>query len=210
MSTQSLIVIDDFHPGAAALRDLVVNQQFKNEVGPDGHTYRNILKLQPGCEVPTLAEQVGLMESLMSKAHGGRKVITKLSFFRLDFQGEPTKSFCHADSICAKYAGILYLNPPEQCFGGTAFWRHKASGLDRLPSDEQIEILGAELHRFHTMMTRETMGADQWDMSGFVGMKFNRFASYPSKIFHSRYPHDSFGESNANGRLVWVTFFDLE
>jgi hypothetical protein len=211
MSTPTIIVIDDFHPDAAALRNMVVSQQFKNEVGPDGETYRNILKLQPGCEVEAMAPQVEAMEKLISAAFNGRKINTKLSFFRLDYAGEPTKSFCHADSICAKHAGILYLNEPDQCQGGTAFWRHIPLGLDMLPTDAQMAIFGSDSPAaIHQTLTAETKNPDRWQQTGFVGMKFNRFAAYPSKMWHSRYPHEAFGESNSTGRLVWVTFFDLE
>lgn len=210
-TTPTLVVADDFHPDPVGLRIHVTGQRFQDEVGPDGETYRNILTVNPNPRTEAI-EAFGLdMNRRISKMHGGRNVLSRLSFFRLDTHEDIVKSFCHADSICAKYAGLLYLNEPDQCFGGTAFWTHLGLDIDRLPSDDQVSIFGSHsLRAFHSMMTAETKNPNSWRQSGFIGMKFNRFISYPSQMFHSRWPHQSFGESNANARLVWVTFFDLE
>ena len=31
----------------------------------------------------------------------------------------------HIDTNEHKYAGVLYLNTPEECNGGTSFWKNK-------------------------------------------------------------------------------------
>jgi hypothetical protein len=210
-TTPTLVVADDFHPDPVGLRIHVTGQRFQDEIGPDGERYRNILTVTPNPRSEALEAFGNDMNQRISKMHNGRKVNTKLSFFRLDMADDVTKSFCHADSICARYAGILYLNEPDQCFGGTALWTHIGLDLDRLPSNDEVSIFGSHsMAQFHSWMTAETKNPAQWRQSGFVAMKFNRFVSYPSKMFHSRWPHQSFGESNANGRLVWVTFYDLE
>jgi hypothetical protein len=47
-------------------------------------------------------------------------------------------------------------------------------------------------------------------MTALLPMRFNRFLTYPTCFFHSRYPFEAFGNAPENGRLVWVCFFDKE
>ncbi len=37
----------------------------------------------------------------------------------------------------ARWVGVLYLNLPEQCRGGTAFYRHRPSDQDRAPLTQE-------------------------------------------------------------------------
>lgn len=195
---QTLIVIDDFLPNPEHVREQVLSQEFKDVIGPDGCPYKNI-----GIDV------VPDLSSKLADAYGRAKIDVKMSFVRIDPEGSETHSFCHADSICATYAALLYLNPSEQCQGGTAFWKHKQTGLDHLPSDAAVKMIGIEPARFHQTMTAETKVQENWEMVGFVGMKFNRLISYSSKTWHSRLPHASFGKKKENSRIVQVVFFDL-
>lgn len=191
----TLLVKDDFTEEAKDIRDSVIKDGFKEEVGPDGFTYTGISKI----EVPNLVNKVGDMVDDFEM---------KMSFFRLNLKGEMPHSFVHSDEICADWAGLLYLNPEEQSKGGTAFWKHKIMRWDKLPSDETVDDLGLTQEEFGTKLNEDWKNQDMWEMSGFMGMKFNRFLIYPTKMFHSRYPHEGFGDNADNGRLVWVCFFN--
>src|SRR5262245_36217199 len=52
----------------------------------------------------------------------------------------------HFDAFC-DVAGVLYLSRPEDCQGGTSFWRHRRSGLEYAPrrADPRLPAL---LERF--------------------------------------------------------------
>ena len=128
----------------------------------------------------------------------------RLSFFRIARKGndEPT-AYIHADNaVPAAYAGVLYLTPDNLAHGGTAFWRHRELNWGRLPDFVPTELadrLNAD-------------GRDElaWERNGLVRMKFNRFVTYPTNAFHSRYPLEGFGSDADDARLTYVCFFDLE
>lgn len=191
------IVVENFAPDALEVREAVVTGPFGTKRGPDGADYNGISDYP----VPHWFERLG--EVLK------QTVIPRLSCFRLNLKGELPYSWVHADSICARYAGVLYLNTPEQCAGGTAFWRHAALGMTYLLSAEELAAHGMNGDAFHRLMTREWKDPSAWEQVGFMPMQFNRFLTYPTQFFHSRYPWEGFGTGPADGRLIWACFYDL-
>jgi hypothetical protein len=188
---------DDFAPDAAEVRQSVISSPFNSQQGPDGATYTGI------SDYP-----VPYWPKLIEKAIGA-EIEPKLSCFRINYAGEMPHSWVHSDDICAKYASVLYLNPPEQCQGGTAFWKHEGLQIDRLPSKEQLTQGGFHADWFYDMMTREWKELKWWKQTGFVPMLWNRLITYPTSLFHSRFPFEGFGTTPADGRLIWICFYDL-
>jgi hypothetical protein len=137
----------------------------------------------------------------------GYQIVPRLSCFRLNLAGELPHSWVHSDDICAEYASVLYLNLPEQCAGGTAFWTH-AGGMSRLLSAAELRACDIEESSYHAWMTTEWKNLSRWQQSGFVPMQFGRFITYRTSYFHSRYPFEGFGKTAADGRLIWVCFYD--
>lgn len=192
-----ILKFDDFASDAAQIRSAVIHGGFSTERGPDGAMYTGISTYP----VPQWFERINnLLEG---------SIIPKLSCFRLNLQGEFPHSWVHSDDICAKYASILYLNEPDQCFGGTAFWKHKELKIDRLPSKEELKHNGADPDSFYKQIEHDWKVVDLWKMERFVGMRWNRFITYSTSLFHSRYPFSAFGDSPSNGRLIWICFYDL-
>lgn len=182
------IQVDDFARDLEQVREAVISCGFSTVTGPDGAEYTNVSSYQA-------FHWYGHIEREL-----GRKIDVKLSGFRLNLAGELPHSWVHADSICAKYATVLYMNDEEQCDGGTAFWRHKKLGLESLPAGESEE--------FYRAMERDWKDIDLWERVDFVAMKPNRFITYPTSLFHSRFPFEGFGSGPRDGRLVWVCFYD--
>lgn len=196
--TGGLLKIDDFASDAAEVRAAVIAGGFKTETGPDGAQYTGISQYP----VPQWHERLaGLLRT---------KITPHYSFFRLNLGGELPHSWVHSDNICAKWASVLYLNPPDQCSGGTAFWRHRLLGLSYLPTDEQISRAGKVPLDFHRWMTAEWKNLDAWEQYGMVPMQWNRFITYPTCFFHSRFPFEAFGNGPDDGRLIWVCFYDRD
>lgn len=137
------------------------------------------------------------LEDLIGKALGF-PVEINLSLYRLGRPQDRTTNWIHADNGCGEYAGILYLNPDNQGVGGTAFWSHLKYG-DRVP-DYATQAIVDEL-------TADSEDQSKWMMNGLVSMRFNRFISYPTRIFHSRYPKEGWGESIEDSRIIWTCFF---
>jgi hypothetical protein len=187
---------DDFAPDAAAVREAVIAGEFSTQHGPDGAEYTGISEYRVEHWKARIAELLG------------RPIVPRLSCFRLNLAGELPHSWIHSDGICAQYASVLYLNTPEQCTGGTAFWSHVALRTDRLASKEQLTAQGIHADWFYKMMEREWKDLTYWEQKRLVEMKFNRFITYPTSLFHSRFPFEAFGAGPKDGRLIWVCFYD--
>jgi hypothetical protein len=187
---------DGFASDAEEVRRAVIAAGFSIQTGPDGAQYTGISQYAVPHWFDRIAEVVG------------EPITPRLSCFRLNLKGELPHSWVHSDDICAEFASVLYLNPKEQCEGGTAFWKHAALGMDRLLSPSEIRDRELDPDSFHRFMTREWKDLTFWQQTGFVGMRFNRFISYPTCYFHSRFPFEAFGDGPENGRLIWVCFFD--
>lgn len=193
----TLLQFDDFAEDALAVRAAVLAGGFKDEVGPDGLTYTGISRYEVPHWCKALAE------------HMGHDIAMRMAFFRQNVEGELPHSWIHSDDICAKFAGVLYLNLPHQCQGGTAFWKHEALDVDALPTREALSARGVNPDWYYAMMNREWKDLTFWRQASFVGMKWNRFISYPTSMFHSRYPFEGFGKTPGEARLVWTCFYDI-
>ncbi len=94
------------------------------------------------------------------------------------------------------FAGLVYLNEPHTCSGGTAFYSHCETGLLRIP--DELEC-GALMERFGRP-TRESLLAwifapggrrgwhpafPQWRKQRVIPMRYNRMILYRSHFFHS-------------------------
>lgn len=188
---------DDFAPDALEVRKAVIAGGFKDEKGPDGAIYTGISQYPVNHWFDRLSHLLG------------KTITPRLSAFRLNLKGELPHSWVHSDDICAKFASVLYLNPPEQCTGGTAFWAHEKYG-ERLFSDSELAAMDMDWTQYHQMMTREWKNLKPWKQTEFRPMQFNRFITYPTCFFHSRFPFEAFGTGPEDGRLIWICFYDLE
>jgi hypothetical protein len=198
----SLLVVDNFLKNPEAVRRRALACDFSPREYK-GHEYNGIT-----------TDYAFAPWSLVEKAVGF-KVRPAISFFRLGLAGDTTTTYIHADTAVdgAAWAGVLYLPAPEcTAFSGTAFWRHNEYGWDRLPPSHVIESqTGAEADdAFFDSLNADGQTEDAWFMNGFVSMKSNRFVAYPTNLFHSRFPRDTWGKEKSEGRLTWVCFFDRD
>lgn len=192
----TLLVVDNFAPNPMEIRDKALKAGF-GPVVHFGDTYNHIgLSYDPGL-VPAIEAAVGF------------PIVPKMQFFRCDTEEDVLKCAVHADVVCAKYASLLYLVPPQRCSGGTAFWTHGAYGWDSMPTQGQVRQVGEDPATYGDKLGEDWKHADRWTMNGFVSMRFNRFITYPTDRFHSRFPFGSFGDNFEDGRLIWVCFYDM-
>lgn len=191
-----LYVFDDFADNMDEVREKVITMPFADEKGPDDYVYKNVL----------VADMPVWFEELAGRV--GKKIIPRMSFFRMNIERELPHSWVHSDDICAQYAAVLYMNKPAQCYGGTAMWKHLPTGLNFLPSPEQLAAVNVPVS------IREDIGKDThdiklWEQVGMVPMRYNRLVTYPTTYFHSRYPFEGFGATQEDARLVWTCFYDI-
>lgn len=106
------------------------------------------------------------------------------------------------------WSGILYLTRPEDCQGGTEFYRHLPTGTDHLPLTE--ESLAAAGYSTYDELRKEILEKDaldrsKWELTMTVPMRYNRLVLLQPQYWHTA--GHSFGDSIENGRLVYLMFF---
>lgn len=173
---------DNFLPNPDAVRSDALAAQYIDWLAPDGELYKRVCLT----EVPGLRKRI---EDVMGP-------VNMLGMgYRLNFDGELPNAAVHSDLGWGTHALVLYLCEGP---GGTAFWRHKATGATKVePGDTAL------LDAVKDDMNDESA----WEMRGIVPMRFNRATIYESSLFHSRWPFAGFGSCPEDGRLVAVAFF---
>lgn len=106
------------------------------------------------------------------------------------------------------WSGILYLSRPEDCQGGTDFFRHKRTQTDRAPMDaEHLKAAGYSTYQElqHDILEKDALDRSKWEHTMTVPMRFNRLVLLQPHYWHTAGP--GFGDSLENGRLVYLMFF---
>lgn len=125
---------------------------------------------------------------------------------RITLAGEKGRSGVHIDPCF--YSGILYLSRPEDCRGGTDFFRHRRTGLDRVPQDAQTMIAAgyADPNKLiEEVVNADTLYPAKWERTFTAPMRFNRLILFSPWMFHNS--GAGFGATPENGRLVYLMFF---
>lgn len=196
---RSLVIIDDFFDNAAELRRAALRLDYPpNEAPfPGRNSFQRI-------NIPGLAEEVShiLDEPLRPlnppQSHGK---------FRVTLAADEGKAKVHIDP--AYWSGILYMSKPEDCQGGTDFFRHIRTNTDRAPTAAaELEALGyASYEAMHTDIIREdSLNDAAWERTMRVPMRFNRLVLLRPWLWHTASP--GFGDTLENGRLIYVMFFE--
>lgn len=201
MSETSLIVKENFLPNFYATREWALKMNYGTNVYK-GTPFHNT---SPDWgQYPT-----HLLEDVM-----GFPIQSTLSVLRFNTEepGSTVSPFIHSDFGIdgAEWASVLYLSTPEQDSqqsGGTAFWRHKATGLRGLPDNPGLLVATGFTDDIIKQIDSDGFDETNWKLEMFTSMKSNRLIVYPSSLFHSRYPNAAFGTDARTGRLIWVNFF---
>ena len=125
---------------------------------------------------------------------------------RIALASDDQEARIHIDQ--SHWSGILYLSRPEDCQGGTEFFRHKRTNTDRLPMDE--ESLKAANYASYEELQKEILDKDaldrsKWEHTMTVPMRFNRLVLLQPHYWHTAGP--GFGNRLENGRLIYLMFF---
>jgi len=199
---QTTLLVDNFYSCPLALQRVAKSLTYGDKEY-EGHTYKGV---GLGFEPENIWDYISLALN--------RKVTPSgVSLFRLGTATEAPTTYIHADGGIATGAAVLYLSeaPPEIAMAGTAFWRHKETGLTEWPSEQWCrENIGDSVKAVQDFWKKlDDEGADEskWQMTDLAGQRFNRISLYPSKYFHSRYPKDAWGSTAEDGRITWTGFY---
>jgi len=104
----------------------------------------------------------------------------------------------HLDNMAdARYAIGIYLNTPEECAGGTAFYKFKGKKTVDLMNTIDPDLRAYE----HYVQESDHL----WEKLYLAEMKFNRLVMYKQNILHTPYiPANKFTEDNP--RLMQMFF----
>ncbi|MBX9795761.1 DUF6445 family protein [Sphingomonas sp.] len=195
----SLLVIDDFLPDPHAVRAAAL-----------GLNYDPALK--QGNYPGLLSDRALALQGLEAAASGivGVPLVpmpgTSHGHCRLTLAGDKGLSGVHIDPCF--YSGILYLSLPEHARGGTDFFRHRPTGLERVPATDMALAAsgyGDVNALIEDVVNRDTRHPARWEKVMSVPMRFNRLLLFSPWLFHDAAP--GFGRSGADGRLVMLMFF---
>lgn len=204
MANLCLQVIDNFFSNPQAVRQKALATPIEVTGGNPGLTSANI-------DVAKNMRHIGrLLKIKPDYAH-----LRFISLFRMTRGSDLIRDTdIHADGPV--YAGVCFLNLPEQCSGGTTFFRHKKTGLEAWPTRRQLTSLIAE-GRLPERVKREKdlilyweeQGSDRskWEPTIHVPMVFNRALFYYGNQFHSMTSWREFGETKETARMTQVYFF---
>jgi len=193
--TPPYILKDDFLRDPGAIRALMPDMPFQDITGPDGQLYKRVAVAARYLFKSEIEEWVGA------------PIEQRYSVFRLNFGDESPNSAIHSDAQYDKCALVLYLSKPEDCSGGTAFWRHRKTGFTAWPTKEEILRRGKNPKRVWEGLTKDWDDVSAWEQTHLAEMRYNRAITYPTAAFHSRFPFKAFGTTPENGRLVFCSFF---
>ena len=199
MALPSLLMIDDFlaNPDAARTAALGLGYDPANKHG----NYPGLLSDRP-LAIAGLDEAVAKVIGAAVKPQPG----TSHNHCRITLKNERGASGVHIDPCF--YSGILYLSRPEDCRGGTDFYRHRRTGLDRVPTSEDgVAAAGyADINRLiEEVVNHDTLKPAKWEKSFTVPMRYNRLILFSPWMFHNS--GCGFGDRMENGRLVHLMFF---
>lgn len=217
VAERDIHIIDDFEPDFAAARAFALRQRF---LDPMNDRRGGELVNFPGRQTRTVHATQAQMQRIADAL--GRGIMWHApthGVFRLSFAHSLARSDIHVDEeVCRPmYAAVLYLSRPEDCVGGTSFWRHVESGWDRVPPDDVVrdsrwesfrafqhqEILGeAQARPFDTLVARR----EPWQRVLEIPMRSNRLVVYRSDFFHAI--SQVFGRTPEEARLVQLFFIE--
>ena len=218
IGSHQVLLIDDFLEDPQALVEAACDAHFEPCPGADeGKGYPGRRATAPAAYSQSL---VSLLEPLIRVNIGIDDTLplrkTPCMFSLTTFPPErlgPLQRIPHFDSSAPRYmAALLYLCDARH--GGTGFYRHRATGLQRITPDT-VERYGsavrAELAARPAPPRYFDAGDDRFEFLGMLPAKFNRLVVYSGALLHTACvnPRLSISGDPRQGRLTVNTFVDF-
>jgi hypothetical protein len=193
---RTLTVIDNFYEEPDKIRYFALKLQYRRSEG-DLYTGRRatndrdwaltIDRLQRMIDEPVVAPRNGRQGS-----------------FVLALEDDEQKRLTRVHADRNRWTAIVYLSRLEDCRGGTAWYRHKATGAAR-ETAEWIDVTFRHLsERSQTEITQalleESRDLNRWNEVQRVNMVYNRCILFLAEEFHAVV--NTFGNCPENGRLT--------
>lgn len=182
-----ILIFDQFFKFPGRVRDYAINQaHFKSS--PKGE-YPGIRHRLHQEETDTIID--GLEKSVLEHLNikidadctgNGYLSLVTLKPEELTFE----QTIPHFDAVVPdkKVAVVHYLSLPEMCWGGTAFYRHRATGFESISVSRLADYDESQAKFYHHYVTDSN---DDFELVELIPMKYNRLVAYGSNLLHSGY-----------------------
>ena len=195
----SYLIYDDFLDDPDAIRQAGLEMEYVENPKMYNFPGRNSVERLTLKGLTALVSELvnERLEPAQGTAHGK---------FRAARSGDEGKANVHIDN--AYWSGVLFLSRPEDCQGGTDFFRHKPTDTERAPIyPEDFEKMGLKNGQefWDKHLTPDTNDPDKWEHILRLPMRYNRLVLFRPWFYHNAGP--SFGDCMENCRLVYLLFF---
>lgn len=180
---KTAIVIDGFFKDPEQELRKALDAKYET-IEHNGLSYEGICKVDDEENSRTIEQVLGV---------GFREKTVMYRQYRKEYS---SKTYIHSDILISSYTTVVFLTPPEKCFGGLAFWKHKLLGWEAHPIDIQFKN-----EDYPQQIYKDGFDEDMWEMIDYVPMYFNRAVIFNGARYHSRYPY-----TLNNERLIKVYF----
>ncbi|MBM7412872.1 hypothetical protein JOE38_002695 [Clavibacter michiganensis] len=174
-----MIVVDDFYASPDSVRKFALAQEYTDFGGAKAFLGRETL--YPYFDDSMTARFSELVGTPI--VHSERQVYGK---FRLAGADESRRTKVHFDR--SAWAANIYLTPGLDASCGLGIYRHRATGLEEVPSAEQLADLGFDsLNEFDaTVVVPDSLDQSRWELIDIIEPTYNRLVVIPgSRYFHA-------------------------
>lgn len=136
-----------------------------------------------------------------------QQIFPNSMFFRVT--NESTEgAYVHSDREAGDYTAIVYLSHHSEDSSGTAFYKHRETGMTHMPSFAELSDDPSFFEKLKNEMVEGSH--EHWQQTKLVPGIFNRALIFEAPLFHARVPKHGFGFSPESGRMVWVAHFGVQ
>lgn len=215
---QLVVFIDDFLEDPQALVEAACQSRFEpTATRAEGKGYPGLRAAAPAAYTQAITELLDPLIKVNFQVPEHLDIKVGLSAFSLTETPPealgPLQRTPHFDASTPHcMAALLYLC--DATHGGTGFYRHNATGWQRITAGNRERYLDV----YHEEVNRRVPPARYFDRSDeqftFLGMipaRFNRMVVYPGSLLHSAciHPVRSLSADPRQGRLTVNTFYDF-
>ena len=198
---RSIIIIDDFYSEPEKIRHIALNSPYPDPESTYTYPGKNSQDNHYPPELHNKFESILNRKLTPAQPNG---------YFRLSLESDSYRQDVHVDSSW-EFGAVCYLNLPEQVIdeGGTSFWMHNKTKMERCPqTDQEAKHYGysSAKEAWWTTVYGEGLDRSKWTRYLLSPMKYNRIVIFRTDLWHSH--NYNFGNSIENGRLVQLFFFN--